>query len=145
MVVRHAGGCLCGAVRFSVAGDPRAVVACHCTMCRRWSSGPYFAVECGRDVVLEGEPNIGVCASSDWAERGFCKLCGSNLFYRLRDSGDYQISAGSFDDPSDFTLDLQVFVDEQPPYCGLAQKSKMMTRAEVIAMFAPDAGDGEKP
>ena len=36
----HAGGCLCGAVRYRISGPIDSV--CHCVMCRR-SSGATFA------------------------------------------------------------------------------------------------------
>jgi len=137
------GGCLCGAVRFDAAAPKPEITACHCDMCRRWASGPFFAVSCGTDVTFEGAENIGVIQSSGWAERGFCKVCGSNLFYRLRGNGEHQMAAGAFDDQSGFALDLQVFVDEASDYCTLTQKTKMMTGPEVMAMFAPPSDKGE--
>ena len=33
--LRATGSCLCGAVRFEVAGPLRDVVECHCAMCRK--------------------------------------------------------------------------------------------------------------
>ena len=137
------GGCLCGEVTFEAAAPKPNVSACHCEMCRRWCSGPFFGVDCGTEVTFEGEENIGVIASSDWAERGFCAICGSNLYYRLIDSGQYQMAAGAFDDPSGFVLKLQVFTDEAQEFCALAPESRMMTGAEVFAMFAPSADKGE--
>jgi hypothetical protein len=38
------GGCLCGAVRFSVTGTPTAFDFCHCSRCRA-SSGSAFLAE----------------------------------------------------------------------------------------------------
>jgi len=65
------------------------VGACYCGMCRRWGGGPLLAVDCGTSVRLTGEEHVGVFASSKWAERGFCKQCGSHLFYRLKQNGQY--------------------------------------------------------
>ena len=71
------GSCLCGAVHFTAAHCDNHVGACHCNMCRKWGGGPFLEVACGNEVSFEGEDNISVYQSSDWAERGFCKNCGS--------------------------------------------------------------------
>lgn len=130
------GRCMCGAVRIIGAANEPKVAACHCDMCRRWSSGPYFGVSC-ENVTFEGEENITKIRSSDWAERGFCKKCGSSLFYHLIDSNEFQIAARLLDDQSDLRLSLQVFIDEKPPFYTLANKTKTMTAAEVYAAYAP--------
>ena len=57
-----------------------------------------IAVDCGTDVTFEGEENISVFESSEWAERGFCKECGSHLFYRLKATHQYIMPAGLFDE-----------------------------------------------
>ena len=77
------GGCLCGAVRFTARLKNRDVGVCHCSMCRRWAAGPFFAMECEGAVQVADETNLGAYRSSEWAERCFCKKCGSVLFYRL--------------------------------------------------------------
>ncbi|GEM_PF-4418387 len=79
------GNCLCGAIRITAININNNVGACYCGMCRKWGGGPLMAVNCGTNVSFEGEDNISVFNSSDWAERGFCKKCGSHLFYRLLD------------------------------------------------------------
>ena len=130
------GQCMCGAVKLSATAKKPSVAACHCDMCRRWSAGPFMAVNC-QVVAFEGQDNIGRIRSSDWAERGFCKKCGSNLFYHFVESSDYQIAAGLFDDQSKLRMSLQVFTDRKPEFYEFANDTKMMTGAEVVAMFAP--------
>lgn len=98
-----------------------------------------MAVNC-QTATFEGNENIGRVRSSDWAERGFCTKCGSNLFYHIVESSDYQISAGLFDDQSMLRMSLQVFTDCKPQYYEFANKTKMMTAAEVITAFAPPSG-----
>lgn len=92
-------------------------------------------------VSFDGAENIGRIRSSDWAERGFCAKCGSNLFYHIIDSPEYQISAGLIDDPSDLQMSLQVFTDGKPQFYDFANKTKMMTGVEVYAKFAPPTDD----
>lgn len=131
------GKCLCGSVRFTVSEMNNSVDACHCGMCRRWGGGPLMSVRCGSDVVFEGQDNIAVYDSSDWAERGFCRKCGSHLFYRLKVGNRHEIAAGLFDHQNDFSFDLQVFIDRKPSFYSFANKTKEMTEAEVIEMFGP--------
>ncbi|MGI9512631.1 MAG: GFA family protein [Anderseniella sp.] len=132
------GKCMCGAVRFSATAKRPSVVACHCEMCRRWSAGPFMSVEC-TDVIFENCGNVGRIRSSDWAERGFCTKCGSNLFYHMLEASDYQIAVGLFDDQSRLRMSLQLFVDFKPEFYEFGNETKMMTGEEVIALFAPQS------
>lgn len=133
------GSCLCGAVKITVQNPGTGIGACHCSTCRKWGGGPLLAVECGSDVTLEGEDNISVYNSSEWAERGFCKQCGTHLFYRLKEAQQYHIPAGVFDGTHELSFDLQIFIDEKPAYYRFANETPTMTGAEVFAMYAPKA------
>ncbi len=117
------GGCLCGAVRFEADDVPHEMGVCHCGQCRRWASGPYFAVR-GDGVRFEGEENLGRYRSSGWAERGFCRTCGSSLFYHMLEEPFYMLAAGAFDDQSGFRLARQVFIDEKPAFYAFAQETQ---------------------
>ncbi len=132
------GKCMCGSVRFSAMVKKPSVVACHCDMCRRWSAGPFMSVSCN-DVTFENGETIGRIRSSDWAERGFCTKCGSNLFYHILEGNDYQMAVGLFDDQSKLRMSLQVFTDFKPDFYEFADKTRMMTAAEVIALFSPQS------
>ena len=135
------GGCLCGAVRFTAEPGSRQFGTCHCGMCRRWSAGVFLAVECEDRFTIEDETNLGVYRSSAWAERGFCKKCGTPLFYRMTGQGYYAVSLEALDDRAGFTFVSQIFIDEKPPYYDFANVTKTMTGAEVASAFA---SPGEK-
>lgn len=137
------GRCLCGSVVFSVATTENGIGICHCEMCRRWSGGPVFAVHCESPVEFEGTEDIARFRSSDWAERGFCAKCGSNLFYRLVESDEYSLAAGAFDDQTRFVLENEIFVEEQPAYYAFANDTRRMTGAEAFAMFTAEDPDPE--
>ncbi len=109
-------------------------------MCQRWTGGPAIAVQVA-GITFEGEEKLIRFRSSDWAERGFCGTCGSNLFYRVVGTDDYYVTAGAFDDPSGFKLASQIFLDEKPGYYEFSNETKMMTGAEVFAAVA----QGETP
>jgi hypothetical protein len=129
------GSCLCGAVNISTSISDR-VAACHCSMCRQWGGGPLLAVECEGDVSFEGEENIGIYQSSEWAERGFCKKCGSHLFYKYKPNNQYYMPVGIFDKTEGLIFDSQIFIDEKPEYYCFANETKNMTGAEVLEQFA---------
>lgn len=74
------GNCLCGAVRYTVDAPLRPVVGCHCTQCRKTSGHHVAATAAPREAVrIAGE--VQWYASSASARRGFCPICGSNLFW----------------------------------------------------------------
>ena len=98
-----------------------------------------MAVDCGTEVACDGEENITVFDSSEWAERGFCNRCGSHLFYRLKGSGQYIMPVGLFGDDTGFSFDHQVFIDEKPSFYDFANETTNMTGAEVFAKYAPNS------
>ena len=135
------GSCLCGAVRFTAEHSKNNVGACHCEMCRKWGGGPFMSVHVGTDVIFEGDENITVFDSSTWADRGFCKRCGSHLFYRVKGPNQYFVPAGLFDDGDQFAFDYQVFIDEKPAFYAFAGDTTNMTGAEVFAKYGPPADE----
>ena len=126
------GSCLCGAIEVT-ADDHHDIGLCHCSMCRRWSGGPMFAVECGSNVGISGKPVR--YRSSDWAERGFCGNCGTHLFYHLLQGDQYVLPAGLFQDQS-FRLDSEIFIDEKPAFYDMANDTKKLTGQQVFEQFA---------
>ena len=94
-----------------------------------------MAIDCGTEVEVTGTSMVGVFASSEWAERGFCTACGSHLYYRLKQSGQYIVPAGLFGGDATVNFDHQVFIDEKPSYYDFANETNDMTGAEVFAKF----------
>lgn len=108
-------------------------------MCRRWSGGaPFFAARTER-VTFEGAEQLGRYRSSDWAERGFCKTCGTTLFYFLVPASTYMMSVGAFDDQSPFRLVREIFIDAKPDGYALAGDHPRWTAAETFARLSPPA------
>lgn len=129
------GQCLCGAVKITAKSASKSAGACHCKMCRQWSGGPLLAVDCGTDVVIEGDDHVKVFDSSPWAGRGFCADCGTHLFYRLKESGQLIVPAGFFESEDDLVFDHQIFIDEKPAFYDFSNETETMTGAEVAAKF----------
>jgi hypothetical protein len=137
------GGCLCGAVRFTAAPATRDVGACHCSMCRKWSAGPFMVLDCGDTLKVAAATSLGAYRSSEWAERCFCTQCGTPLFYRLVGKNWHFVSAEAFDDRKGYAFTSQIFIDEKPAYYDFANKTATMTGAEVFAAFAPPADEAK--
>ena len=114
------GGCLCAEVSFRVTGPLRPVVACHCSQCRR-SSGHHLAATAAPRAAVEIEGEVRWFQSSERARRGFCPICGSNLFW---DGGGDQLSifAGSLDAPSGLVLDRHIHCEDKGDYYDIADK-----------------------
>ena len=130
-----AGKCLCGAVRVTAINPGNKVGACHCGACRRWGGGPFMEIDCGTNVAFDGEDSIRVYDSSPWAERGFCRKCGSHLFYRLKESNQHMVPVGLFGDTPDLVFETQVFIDRKPAYYSFANQTENLTEAQIFEMF----------
>ena len=137
------GHCLCGAVTITVDGphDPRPG-ACHCRMCQRWSGALFvcFAAEPG-SVTFEGE--VARHASSSFAERAFCPVCGSHLWMRDTDKPDapYDLMPGLFDDLRDQPLQSEIYVDRAFACARLEGDHRRATRAQWEAKHPFVEGD----
>ncbi len=114
------GGCLCGRVRYRIRGEPRAVVACHCLQCRK-SSGHYVAATQARraDIEIRGLAHVTWYRSSASAQRGFCALCGSQLFWAEASSEFMSVMAGTIDGASGLRMDRQIHPDSKGDYYDL--------------------------
>ncbi|HUS96391.1 MAG TPA: GFA family protein [Hyphomicrobiaceae bacterium] len=133
------GSCLCGALSFTVDLKNTDVGTCHCGMCRKWSGGALMMLECDSDPAFENTEALGVYRASDWGERGFCRTCGTSLFWRMQDGSHISVSVASLDGVQHLRLANEIFIDEKPDYYNFAEPTHKMTGAEVIAMFAPEA------
>ena len=79
----YKGTCFCGAVQFTVTGEPAAMGYCHCESCRTWSAGPVNAFTLWKPEALrvaEGADRIGVFVKTPNSRRQWCKACGGHLF-----------------------------------------------------------------
>lgn len=139
----RSGQCMCGAVRYE-AETGGAFSICHCKMCQRWSAGVFMGVPTERFRVTTGADVLTVVRTSDWAERAFCRTCGSNIFYKADAMPTPAVTLGSLDDTSGLTPSRQYYIDKKPDGFTIAEQTMTMTEAECIAHFAGDE-TGETP
>ncbi len=135
------GHCLCGAVRFTATLPEAHFRICHCGMCRRWSGSPLFGVGVETDSVsfFQGEEAITRYRSSDWAERGFCRHCGSHLFYHFKATDHYIMLLGLLDDQASFTLTGEIYTDDKPSCYDFAGDHSRMTGEQFVASLSTEA------
>jgi hypothetical protein len=116
----HAGGCLCGGVRYRIRGALRGVIACHCSQCRR-TSGHYAAMTSApsANIELTASDSLLWYKSSDTAERGFCRVCGGNLFWKQAGRDAISITAGTLDTPTNLTMEEHIFVADKSDYYAI--------------------------
>lgn len=111
------GQCECGAVTFAVENIRETVTFCHCSQCRR-SSGHYWASTRAdtADVTFATDQGLSWYRSSDIARRGFCKTCGSSLFYQPIGADHLGIAAGCLDLPTGMTPGKHIFTADAGDY-----------------------------
>jgi len=129
---RMTGRCLCGAVEIAIDGNYIAAVgACHCSRCQR-SAGVMWAafMADGDAVTVTGE--VTRFRSTEFSERAFCPVCGSNLWLRDIDPDDapYELMPALFPEAADFPLISEIYTDCRPAYVPLRGDHKTKTRAE---------------
>ena len=118
----HHGGCLCGAVRFETIAQPKRVMACHCTTCKRrtgaaYGIGVYFD---DNDVRFNDAPRAVHELHSDtsgrWIRNEFCPACGTTVSWTLQmRPGLRAIAGGSFDDPSWYEVACHIWTRSARP------------------------------
>ncbi|AWD69156.1 MULTISPECIES: GFA family protein [Acinetobacter] len=130
--------CLCGATQFEVQLRNHEVAACHCSMCRRQTSGPLMAIDI-EEIHFVDQQYLSVFNSSEWAERGFCSVCGTFIFWRTKDHSFANINVFTLEElPDDLDFNLEIYVDHQPAFYLFNNQTQKMTEAEVIEMFNSD-------
>ena len=131
---RYAGGCLCGAVRWSATGEPAYQGYCCCADCRRASGSGFvpFMGFAAQALSITGE-TLKVRSPAfrgGTALRNACPSCASLVFggeVGIDDS--HTIYAGSLDDPSLFSPTMALFLRDKPDWVVLPEG---LTRFETM-------------
>lgn len=115
-----AGGCLCGAVRYEVSGPLRSIVNCHCSMCQRLHGnfGPHSKAK-KVDITITKADGLSWFKTSDVALRGFCRVCGSGLFWEPFEQDATGIIAGTLDNPTGLETIGHIFVGEKADFYSI--------------------------
>ncbi|GAB2178817.1 GFA family protein [Dongia sp. agr-C8] len=117
----HSGRCECGAVRYRVNGGMRDVVVCHCGQCQRnHGYAPAYTAARKAELTVEGEDNVAWYRSSEQARRGYCRTCGSSLFWSTEGRDTLSITAGSLNPPTGLKTVLHIMTADKRDYYAIA-------------------------
>jgi hypothetical protein len=113
------GGCQCGAVRYSAAGEPQHHALCHCNDCRASSGAPaiaWMAFAEGDVTVTQGTP--AVYAGKAGAQRHFCPTCGTGLLYTNAEMlpGIVEVQSATLDNAASEAPEAQIQCAERLPW-----------------------------
>lgn len=116
------GGCLCGAVRYRIQGEPLVSVTCQCRSCRRASGAalvPWLHLDTAQLTFLAGAPVE--FQSSPAVTRTFCGQCGTPLTYRRSDYGPtIDVTTCTLDEPDLFPPVAHVWTSHRLRWVELA-------------------------
>jgi hypothetical protein len=119
------GGCLCGAVRFWVEGQPIRAGVCHCLDCRKVSGSFFSAFAVWPCNAFDATGEFGT-----YEGRSFCRICGGRVFSLSDDEAE--IMLGSLDDaPGDVVPEYELWIGrrenwiEQLPWADQFQHDRL--------------------
>jgi hypothetical protein len=127
------GGCQCGAVRYEFTVRPDNACICHCRMCQK-QFGNFFGSFAGSHIddfrITRG--TLSLFRSSDDAERGFCRDCGTPLTYKALSRPRISVSIGSLDRHSEMKPQFQYGLESCEPWLS-----------DVLSLPGTRSGDGD--
>ncbi len=141
------GGCLCGRIRYRIAGAVDAAVHCHCRMCRRSSGGTvvtWVTAAAERFTITRGAP--AVYRSSTGAERRFCPDCGAQLtFWSERCPDGVDVTLGTLDHPERHPADHHIWTSSRVPWLHLDEHLPGHAEFAPVDAYSQRQGSGTSP
>lgn len=129
------GHCLCGAVRFSLAAEPRFFYRCHCSLCRR-QTGVGFNLATlvkAADFCWEaGQGVIGSWQKPSGYRNDFCSQCGSTVPNVLRQSPYFWVPLGLLDAPLNSECIGDFCTDDAMPWDQLRSANSCRTAVDSL-------------
>ena len=118
----HPGGCLCGAVRYTISAEPLGARMCWCRDCQRIASGSATVNVLFPEEAVSIEGDLGlftmIADSGNTVERGFCRVCGAQIYSRtVTPTGlPMRVRAGTLDDPEEIAPAFHLYTAEAPSW-----------------------------
>jgi hypothetical protein len=119
------GGCLCGAVRYTIAAEPLGARMCWCRDCQRIASGSatVHVLFLEEAVAITGDLALFtmIADSGNTVERGFCKVCGAQIYSRtVTPKGlPMRVRAGTLDDPELCAPTAAIWTESAPSWAPI--------------------------
>lgn len=114
------GSCLCGGVTYQAEEPVFHASHCYCTMCQKQhgaAAGSYANVASAGFTIFRGAELVTEYASSAEGRRGFCSVCGANLFWRSTASPDrIGVTLGTLEPAYDGPVERELYTDTRPQW-----------------------------
>lgn len=107
------GSCLCGEVKFELAGSLIRPLNCHCSRCRKQHGAAFRSrvrVKADDFRWIRGESLVKYFESSPGFFRGFCSTCGSPVANRATVVSEIGVPMGVLDDDPGVRPECHIFV-----------------------------------
>lgn len=116
----HKGSCLCSGIKYEIHGNITDVLNCHCSMCQKLHSSAFRT----RGVVLikdwkmiQGKELLKFYESSEGEYKGFCSVCGSQLYTKFNTKPDILgFALGTLDTDPQVEPNRHIFVASKAPW-----------------------------
>ena len=114
------GGCLCGAVRYTVTARPLAMSACHCVDCKRLTGATHnLSIAIPRDSLSHTGATESYRKTADSGRQADvvrCAACGTRLWHEPNALPTQTfLMAGTLDDSSWVIPAAHIWVDKASP------------------------------
>jgi hypothetical protein len=137
------GGCLCGAVRYRLTGEPVVSRVCWCRDCQRIASnGTVNVIFPTSSIDIRGTPSehSHVAESGNDVRRRFCPACGSHLFADSTGRpGLTVVRVGTLDDPSSIIPTSNIWAASAPAWACLDSELQRVEKQPQLLQPAPGA------
>jgi hypothetical protein len=128
MTNTHLGGCVCGAVRYQVHGNPVVATVCHCRFCQKRLASAFAVFASFKEdaiEILQGEQSEVEHRSDEsgrWIRVTFCLKCATTISHTAEiRPGMRAIAGGTFDDPTWFCIDRHTWVQSKLPWVSIPE------------------------
>jgi hypothetical protein len=119
-MTERSGRCLCGAVRFRLAGEPVAARLCWCRDCQHIASNGTANAMVPTDALeITGQLSefLSTAESGNQIKRRFCPSCGSHLFANSSARPQFTVvRLGNLDDPSSIKPTMNIWATSAPTW-----------------------------
>jgi len=114
------GSCLCGGVKYEIAGELGAVTNCHCSLCRKMSGSAFASgttIPAQSFRFIEGQELLKEWESSPGYRRVFCGRCGSPILKKKdKDPDRLRFRPGTLDSDPGVTMSKHIHVGSKAPW-----------------------------
>lgn len=112
------GSCQCQNIEYSASDDVKAVLNCHCNLCRKMNGSAYstYVVVPDADFTVSGD-SLQRVRLTERASKVFCNKCGTPLFNENPTLGKIKIlHLGSIDGSAELKPAVNIYCESQLPW-----------------------------